>query len=258
MKKTLLIFIFLLTTSFLFGQNMPAIEKHLNTVFQKINYWSSEGQSNEHSYDSLAAANTKFENVLLKYTASTPQSLRYDFKTLKKSGLVVASSEDGKFRIYSWDTETGGTMHFFKNIFQYEGNKKVESKVIATPAEGDAQSFYYQINDVVSQNKKYYIAQSRAILSSALTYHTIKVFSIDNGQLNDKAILIKTKSGIKNQLGYEVDLSASSNRNNEIKSYYIEYDPKNKIIRIPLILDNSKVTDKKIRYQFKGKYFEKI
>lgn len=258
MKKTLITLLFLLTTSFLFGQNMPAIEKQLNDVFQKINYWSSEGQSNEHSYDSLYSANTKFENLLLKYTASNPQTLRYDFKTLKKNGIVVASSEDGKFRIYSWDTETGGTMRFFKNIFQYEENKNVESKVIETNTEGDAQSFYYQINEVVSQNKKYYIAQSRAILSSALTYHTLKVFSIDNGTLNDKATLIKTQSGIKNQLGYEVDLSASSNRNNKIRSYYIEYDPKNKIISIPLILDNSKVTDKKIRYQFKGKYFEKI
>lgn len=41
-------------------------------------------------------------------------------------------------------------------------------------------------------------------------------------------------------------------------NYNIEYDPKNKIINIPLILDNSKVTGKKIRYQFKGKYFEKM
>jgi len=70
--------------------------------------------------------------------------------------------------------------------------------------------------------------------------------------------LIKTQTGIKNQLRYEVDLTAASNRNNEIRNYTIEYDKKNKIISIPLILDNSKVTSKKIHYQFKGQYFEKI
>lgn len=125
--------------------------------------------------------------------------------------------------------------------------------------EGDPKSYFYQINDVISQNKKYYITQSTSVLSSGLSSHCVKVFSIENdGTLNDNAQLIKTQTGIKNQLRYDVDLTAASNRNNEIRNYTIEYDKKNKIISIPLILDNSKVTSKKIRYQFKGKYFEKI
>ncbi len=125
--------------------------------------------------------------------------------------------------------------------------------------EGDPKSYFYQINDVISQNKKYYLAQGTSILSSGLSSHYVQVFSIENdGTLNDNAQLIKTQTGIKNQLRYEVDLTASSNRNNEIRNYKIEYDKKNKIISIPLILDDSKVTSKKIRYQFKGKYFEKL
>ncbi|MFP3597842.1 hypothetical protein [Chryseobacterium sp. SIMBA_029] len=255
MKKILVIVLFLLATHYTFAQKLPEIEKQLNAVFQKI---TPENQSNPDYYDTLETANTQFEKLLLQYTASNPETLHYDFNALKKNGLIITTSEDGKFRIYSWDTWTGGTMHYFKNVFQYEGNKKVYSEATESETEGDAQSFYHQINDILSQNKKYYLAQNTAILSSGLSYHNIKVFSIDEGKLNHNAKLIKTQSGIKNQLGYEVDLTASSNRDNEITNYDIEYDSKNKIISIPLILDNSKITEKRIRYQFKGKYFEKM
>lgn len=256
--KKILGFLFLITTHFLFGQNISAIEKQLNDAFKRIEYWSSDAWKQEHSYDSLEVANTRFEKLLVKYTASHPQTLKHGFKSLKENGLGIATSEDGKFRIYSWDTWTGGTMRFFRNVFQYESDKKVYAKAVETETDGDAGCYYYQINDVVSGNKKYYLAQNKAILSSALSYHSIQVFSIDDGRLNDKAKLIKTQSGIMNQLGYEVDFSASPNRNKEFRNYDIEYDKKNKIISIPLIRENSEITNKKIRYQFKGKYFEKI
>lgn len=256
--KKILGFLFLIATHSLFGQNIATIEKQLNTAFQKIDYWSSEGRSLESSSDSLYAANTKFEKLLLKYTSSNPQTLSHHFNSLRKNRLTIATSEDGKFRIYSWDTWTGGTMHFFKNVYQYKTGDQVHSKTIAPDAEGDPKSFYYQINDIVSQNKKYYLTQSTSIFSTGLSAHYVKIFSIEDGQLNDAAQLIKTQTGIRNQLQYEVDLTASANRNNEIRNYNIEYDKKNKIISIPLILDDYKITSKKIRYQFKGKYFEKI
>lgn len=111
---------------------------------------------------------------------------------------------------------------------------------------------------MISGNKTFYVTQSISVLSSALSYHKVKIFSIDDGKLNDKAVLIKTKSGLKNQLGYEVDVSSQSNRDQEVPDYSIVYDQKNRIIAIPLILSNGKVTSGKIRYQFKGQYFEKL
>lgn len=257
MKKTVGILFFLILSNILSGQNIAAIEKELDLSFQKINHWYADLNHNRDSYDSLTVANNQFEKLLLKHTSNS-KTMRYDFKSLRKNGLQISSSEDGRFRIYSWDTWNGGTMHFFKNVFQYESDNKVYSTTIGDNSEMNAQCFYYQINDIISQDKKYYLAQSTAIYSSALTSHNIKVFSIDNGKLNSDAQLIKTKSGIRNQLGYEIDLSAKSNWNNEIENYDIEYDDKNKIISIPLILDDYKITEKKIRYQFKGKYFEKI
>jgi uncharacterized protein Veg len=261
MKNILTIsLLFILTTTF--GQDLKSIDKKLNTAFRKINYWAFLKTDDEKisTDDSLQKANDLFEGLLLKYTSLNSQTISYNFKSLADSGLTIVTSEDGLFRIYSWDTWTGGTMHIFRNIFQFKSDAKVFSKTLKQNDEkgGDAGCYYYQINDIVSENRKFYITQSRAVLSSGLSYHNIKIFSIDNAKLNDTAKLIKTKTGIKNQLGYEVDLTASSNRDREVPDFYILYDNVNKIISIPVILENSKVTTKKIQYQFKGKYFEKL
>lgn len=263
MKKIIGIFFCLVTSWTMSGQNISVIEKKLNRSFQRIQYWYDTSRKNILTEDSLYAANRKFEKLLHHYTSSNPQTLKHDFKSLTKSGLSISSSEDGKFRIYSWNTLTGGTMRFYRSVFQYESGKKVQSETLKSDMEQDAESNYYQINDIVSQNKKYYLAQNISVYSTALYYYRVKVFSIDNGKLNSNAKLIKTASGIQNELSYELDFTASSNTNNSVKTKAfenldIQYDPKKKIISIPLILDDSKITEKKIRYQFKGKYFEKI
>lgn len=261
MKHIFTIFLlFILTTTF--GQDLNIIDKSLSAALVKINYWAFFKTDNQKISpdDSLQQANDLFEGLLLKYTSSNAQTISHSFKSLVDSGLRIATSDDGLFRIYSWDTWTGGTMHFFKNVFQFKSDTKVFSKAFKPKdeQEGDAGCFYNQINDIVSDNKKYYITQSRAILSSGLSYYNIKAFSIVSSKLNDTAKIIKTRTGIKNQLGYEVDLTASSNRDREVPDCYIEYDKINKILSIPVILDDSKVTAKKIRYQFKDRYFEKL
>ena len=258
MKVKFTILILTLLSTFAFAQSLKTVENILNESFQKIDYWGSNDRTDKHSFDSLYASNAKFEKLLLKYTSTFPETINYNFELLKKNGLQIATSEDGLFRVYSWDDGTGGTMRFFKNIYQYKVNQKVFSKTSPKYDEKDAGCFYYQINDINSGNKKFYITQGTAVLSSGLSYHTIKIFSIEDAKLNDNAKLIKTKTGIRNQIGYEVDLTARTNRDREVGNYKIEYDEKNKVISIPLILENSKVTDEKIHYQFKGKYFEKV
>ena len=261
MKYILTITLFF-TLSTTFGQDLKLIDKKLITAFSKINYWAFLETDNEkiNLYDSLQDANNLFETLLVNYTSSNAQTISYSFKSLTDSGLTIATSDDGLFRIYSWDTWTGGTMHSFRNVFQYKTGNTIFSKIIEPDKDedGDPGCLYSQVNDIVSNNKKFYIVQSRAILSSGLSYHNIKTFSIDNSKLNDTAKLIKTKTGIKNQLGYEVDLTASANRTQEVPEFRIQYDKTNKIISIPVILENSKVTIKRIRYQFKGEYFEKL
>lgn len=101
------------------GQNIKLIDKNLTTEFNKINYWYNRTNENIDAYDSLEAANTMFEKLLLKFTNLNSKTISYNFKNLIDSGLIITTSEDGLFRIYTWNTRTGGTMRFYKTIFQY-------------------------------------------------------------------------------------------------------------------------------------------
>ena len=259
--KFKLIALFLILSFSINGQNLAACNKKLKETFSKFEYYGSS--ENEHAYDSIQKYNISFENLLLKYTSSIPETLTFDFKDLTQSGLKISTSENSLFRIYSWDTETGGSMRSFRNVFQFNSVKKLFS--LKTPNDLDESgesSYTYEIIDQInSENKMFYVVKCIAIGSSAVSSHKIKIFSIQNGLLDDKAKLIKTKSGIRNELRYEIDFSSSANQTPDAvdREYSrISYDKNNKIIMLPLILEDGKLTKKKIKYQFNGIYFEKI
>lgn len=258
MKNKIVIFLYFIAHA-LVGQNTN-YEK-LIEAFTKRDYWSSydynRNDENVDSLDSLTKYNQRFKDLLLDYTSSYGQSITSSFKDLSEMGLIVSTSEDGLFRIYSWDTLDGGTMHNFEKVFQFKDHGKVISTVIDAPTEYDAGNYCTQINDITVEKKRYYLVQTIAVGSSAVTIHNIKIYSIDDAKINDDAKLIKTKSGIQNQLGYTVDLTMFPMAWEDIPDFTINYDKKKKIIILPLIKENGKITNKKIKYQFKGQYFQK-
>jgi hypothetical protein len=260
MKKCALIILLLFNVT-VQSQTLKEIEKDLNNLIEKRNNCIESKTKN--SSDSLSKFNIELEKLVLKFTSSNPETLTHKFKDLR-NGLSIITSEDGQFRIYNWNTLEGGTMQYHKNVFQYKANGKTCSKLSKIETEYDDSSVdFFEINDVKVNSKHYYVTSSVFIGSTAIYYYEVKIFSIENGKLNEDAKLIKTKSGIKNTIGYEIDLSNSANRDRKdgvISRDYISliYDKKNKTIIIPLINGDGKITKKKIKYKFKGKYFEKI
>jgi hypothetical protein len=256
-------FLILIFTFSLYGQDIKTCNKRLKETFEKIEFYSSQKDENENTYDSIEKYNGIFEKALLKYSRSIPETLTFDFKDLAKIGLKISESQDGFLKIYCWDSETGGTMRNYRNVFQFkDSNKLFSQKLISDIDESGESSFSYEIVDqVISENKTFYIVKCVSIGSSAVSRHKIKIFSIDNSKLNENAKLIKTKTGIRNELSYDIDFSSSVNQESDsVDSEYawLLYDKKNKIISLPLILENGKLTKRKIKYVFKGKYFEKI
>lgn len=265
--KIRILITFLLLQICTFSQTLKQSEQKLNKIIEKQNYWfdKKNGEYNEFADDSLAFYNDAFENQLLHITNTFPESIRVKLTTLEKS-ISIFTSADGNFRIYNWDTFEGGTMHFFKNIIQYKSGKKVKALVFNSDDDDPGCSFY-ELNQVTSQKKNFYITSSVVIGSSAVYYYEAKVFSIDDGNLNLGPKLIKTKSGMQNCIGYEMDFSNEANRNNTYFSDRnlsdfdydsINYDKKTNTIILPLLDENGKLTVKKIKYQFNGVYFEKV
>jgi len=231
------IFVFLLFPTF--GQTQNPVEQELLQQFKRILYWRDfQGDNKNISvYDSLFDANEHFEKTLLKHTSQNPLTIGFEFKELKSKGLTISTSDDGLFRIYSWDTWTGGTMHFQQNIFQYKSGDKVFSKIIQESLnEEDRYSvnWYIKIFTVKTSTHTYYLGLYDCTYSTKDAYQGVKAFSINDTALNDTVKLIKTGSGIKTNLGFDYDFFSVVDRK-ERPINLISYDKETKTLRIPVV-----------------------
>lgn len=231
---------------------MGSIEKMLSAKYNRITYWSENHEENTTAYDSLEKANDAFEKLLQSVTAKYPASIKYHFCVFDSSNLSVAGSDDGQFRIYSWDTYTGGTMHVFATVYQFAFKNKTFSLKGYSGDEGG--SWYDSIYTISTAHKNYYLAVYHSVFSSRDKNVGIKVFSIDKGKLNTKTKLIKTGSGLQNTIDVEFDVPALQSEDYP----EIKYDRTTKTIFLPLLAADGKLTQKTIAYRFMTDHFEKV
>ena len=177
--------------------------------------------------------------------------------------MMNATSEDGNFRVYSWDTETGGTMHDYARVYQFRGaDGKVYSRTDDSGEEGDMGSFVYAIYTVNSKAGKIYIVCSNFIGSSQDHSQSADLYKIEGNKLKDKVKLIKTNSGLTHTVyfGYNF-FSVVDRKERPVK--LILFDKKTNTLKIPVVIENEKfpngqVTDRFINYRFNGTNFVKI
>jgi len=207
--------------------------------------------------DSVVFYTDKFETEFTRFIKNKPATLNYPFKVLVDSNFCdVITSTDGNFRIYSWDSWRGGTMHIFKTVYQWKSNGKVFTKV-PKYEEGDAGSFCSKIFTVNINDKPYYLAVTNGIFSTKDAIQSISAYSIEGNKLVDTVRLFKTKTKILNSIDVEFDFFSVADRP-ERPLELITFDDKMKIIYIPVIGNKGQVTKKSILYQVKGSYFEYI
>lgn len=206
--------------------------------------------------DDVELRSREFQTAFTDLVIKTPATLDYPFQKLSDSGFCrIETSEDKKFRIYSWDTWTGGTMHEFRTIYQWSDNGKVDAKPQSLD-ENDPGSFVSQIYAVNVTGKQYYLAITNAIYSSKDSRQSLQVFTINNGHLVDTVKLFKTKTKTLNRIDVDFDFFSVVNRP-ERPLKLITYDSKQQIVYIPVVDGTGKVSNKNIVYQLKGSgYFE--
>ena len=110
------------------------VTKKIDNNIENITYvpWDSnesktflEGLDNYEDYDIRKKSSDDFSKLLMEDTCT----FYYDFPYLTDStGIVnIATSDDGNIRIYSWDTQLGGTMIRWDNVIQYRSNGRLKS-----------------------------------------------------------------------------------------------------------------------------------
>jgi len=210
--------------------------------------------------DSVEVYSEKFEKELKDFLQRNPGTLNYLFKKLDRdSGFCsIQTSADGKFRIYSWDTWTGGSLHYYKEVYQWRGANNVFLRVPRYEGGTDGDGLICSNMFTVIINKKaYYLAVKNSVTSNSDRGYSISAYRIDGDKLLDSVKLFKTKTEMLNTIDVSVDLSKivePYERDDE----FISYDPRLKIVYIPFVNEKNELTNKNLLYQLKGRYFEYI
>ena len=256
---TLLFILICSTTSA--AQSLDEIETTLVDYLQKLELVSNYGGYGD--YDTQAELIQKLRNALMKF-GTRSDVLNYPFPKLDEM-MSITTSKDGRLRAYSWDTESGGTMHDYMTVYQFQkrnGNVGVwELPYSDDVSEYGAGSFVHQIFQTETRNETLYLVVSTFIGSTSLSGQSLTVFRIENGHLNTDVKLIRTTSGLKSSVSFSYDFFSVVDRP-ERPIRLFEYDDAKKEFRFPIVIEDEKtpqgrVTDRFITYRFNGRHFVK-
>jgi hypothetical protein len=258
---TLFVLLFLALTSFkAWNQTHGNIENDLYKSYKKIDFWLHN--NNVYAYDSLMAANSVFARKLMFYTSRYPFTITQKFSSFQKdhldiynSPLDIYTSSDNLFRIYSWDTWEGGTMHHFENVFQYRSGAKTVSILDTAKTGDDYTPSYENMYTFKTKLKTYYLCTFSGTYSTKDASQGIQIFDIENGKLNNDVKLFKTKSGLRSQISSYFDSLSEVDWKVRPEIYF---NPYKKTINFPQIDEDNKMMHKYIVYKFTGQYFERV
>ncbi|HVV54881.1 MAG TPA: hypothetical protein VHC47_06135 [Mucilaginibacter sp.] len=250
-----------LTASSLLAQTPQQIEADLLRSFKKIDYWyqranDTTANADLAANDSLENANDFFARKLKNYAEKYPSTITYPFDSIRKRYLSISTSADGLFRIYSWDKETGGTMHFFENVMQYKTGVRTMAVIDTPQSEGDFGPSYNKINTFEAKGGTYYLTNYLFVESSRYSAFGITVFTIEGSKLV-AAKIIRTSSGLHSGISYEVDFSKICEKTYS-KLPQIHFSNATNTIYLPVVNWNYQMTNKFILYKFTGRYFERV
>lgn len=233
------------------AQSIHDIEKDLVELYKRLE--NCQLDTSEERFYKLEQLNEEFTNKIISHLSEHPNSLQYKFDSLKALNIHIADSEDKKLRIYSWDTWQGGTMRDFRNIFQYKVGDSIFSKLVYDSRGEDYIPFYSQIFSINIKEQTYYLAVGNGIHSTRDAGESITAFTIKEGVVHESR-LFKEGDTLTSDINLFFDFFSVVDRP-ERPLQLIKYNQKKRIIYLPIVADDGKVTKKYIRYKFNGKYF---
>lgn len=252
------VLLLLLITLPVAAQTPAAIETELLGYLKTMA--ESGSYSGEYDEAKLDPATKALKQKLLRY-AGRADVLNYDFPKLKEE-MFIATSKDGKFRVYSWDLQTGGTMHEYDWIIQFVGNS---GKPIAWSDNGGKYegggAFYTDVFQVNSARGPLYLLVSTSIASSSLNGQTIRAARIVGDRLELNPKVFKTGSGLTDSIGFAYDFFTVVDRS-ERPVRLFTFNENRKEFKFPVVIEDEetpqgRVTDKFITYRFNGTHFVK-
>ena len=206
----------------------------------------------ENPGDGTATANAKLVKYL-KIVLADAKLIPASLAKAKEAGLTKLVSDDGKVCFYSWDSETGGTMHFFHDFVQWKAPDGVHWLDLNPPSkvDGDLATgyFYHDLHTVVtSDGRAVYMPTYRAIYSHPIHNDGITAYTIQGNKLVETPFF-KTKT----KLLKSIDVPATEVEWNE--AGLIKFKDHNKTLLIPITIKEGGATGRYLTYRFDGHHF---
>lgn len=217
----------------------------------KIHNDISTAMGNVRNDSLLALSSLQFTDSLTYLIKNNNSTINYPFEKLQKeNALKIATSADKKLRVYSWDNNSGGTMRFFNQIYQFNVNGNIT--VNASLASTDSQSYFSKIYTVQNKNNEsIYLVISNSILSSKYSVQHINAYKIGTENLQNAAVF-KTKTNTLDKISVEYDFFSVVDRP-ERPVELISFE--NNTLKIALVDNNQNVTSKNLIYEWNGNLF---
>lgn len=254
-----ILFVLFISAVAVAAQTPQNFEQELLGKFAALEKYSS--YSGNYDEDLTSKSQEDFKTSLLK-AAANPETLKYSFAKLSEK-MFVATSPDGKFRIYSWDTQDGGTMHNFDAVYQYQNEAgKVFVKKREGGEEGDAGSFVGKIYEVSTKNGKVYLTIGSGVFSTQDAGQSVNAMKITGNSLDENVKIFQTKEGMTNTIGFSYNFFSVYERK-ERPIILILFDAQTNVLKIPIVIENKKfpngeVTNRFINYKFNGTSFVNV
>lgn len=253
------VLLLLLITLPISAQTPTAIETellgYLKTMAENGSY------SGEYDDAKLGPATEAFKKKLMRY-ATRVDVLKYEFPKLEEE-IFIATSKDRKFRVYSWDLQTGGTMHDYDRVIQFVG--KSGKPVAWTDNDGEYEgggAFYTDVFQVDTAAGPLYLLVSTSRASSSLNGQTIRAARVVGDDLELDPKVFRTSSGLASSIGFAYDFFTVVDRP-ERPLRLFTFDEARKEFKFPVVIEDEetpqgRVTNKFIAYRFNGTHFVKV
>ncbi len=234
-----------------FALDTKQVDTMLASKLDKISTLANDADS-----DKLISANEELMKYL-KGVAVNKQINSDPLKTASDKGLTVFTSDDKKVRCYSWDSLTGGTMHFFKSLITFDTGKP-QLHYLPTPTneegDGDPGATFEGLDTIkTAGGRTVYLIRDLFIGSGLDHGRTIQAFVISNGKLSEHPFFQAKKKMLST-------ISFAFGEYGDTTEFVLS--PDKKTLKVPLIKPAPKnapgsgsATGKYLTYTFDGTKF---
>ena len=229
------------------SSGLTEIDKHVAGLLNNI-----MGAVRKYDYDGVQDFNDKLLTYLKK-ECGNPDLLTATLDLSKKAGMQSLVTSDKQAHFFSWDTNTGGTMHFFHSVVQYRAGNKVCCDVLCPTVNKEAPDCGLDFNDVrtvrTSDGKTVYLVTYSAYFTTQNYCRSITAYTVASEKLLTVPMFKTPKQLLDN-----IDCRVSDNGEYNEASF-VKISEDGQTVSVPIISNGTKVTGRYLIYKFDGEHY---